>query len=113
MAPSLDKRKETHYYAFTMALNLPPRTCKLPGCRAEFVPKRRNQIYCKPQCRALHWWQRENGIDRFNKPEFAEEISQWMAKVGYRNKTFVAIRKAVCSRIAQRQTPHGPGKKKR
>ncbi len=60
----------------------------------------------------MRFWREITEIEKFNKPMFAKELKDWIDTVEYSNKTFAVIRRAVCSRIAKRQTPHGPGKKK-
>jgi len=56
-----------------------------------------------------HWQNQINMEDE----TFVTALRSWIERADYGHAGFVMLRKAVCSRIAKRQTPHGPGKKKR
>ncbi len=85
--------------------------CKYPKCRKTFEPKREHQLYCQPSCRQADW-QQSADRRRFGDPKFVKELQIWLERVEYENAAFAMIRRIVCSRIAKRQTPHGPGKRK-
>jgi hypothetical protein len=97
---------ETSTILFRSAVPI-KRRCRF--CGGEFEPKREWQNFCKTNCRTAYW---SNCLDVEND-KFIEALMIWVAGVDYDHKAFVALRKAVCSRIAKRQTPHGPGKKKK
>lgn len=46
-------------------------------------------------------------------PLFQGALRRWIEKAEYDDPGFQMIRSVVFSRIAKRQTPHPPGKKKR
>ena len=88
------------------------RPCERPECGKTYTPVREAQRYCSKDCRKLHWFVREEQA-QYDRPAFRRQVKAWLQSVPYRNSTFAIIRQVVCSRIAQRQKPRTPGKKKR
>ncbi len=84
------------------------RACERSGCGMPFIPKRRHQRYCSTKCRLLGWDQ-----EKFDRGEFIRECVEAFNRLPYKHPWKIALRSATYSEMAKKQTPHGPGTKKR